>query len=587
MVNFATIAVRELRTHARQGATYRQRTASGLVAAAIVTVMLVIGTLFSSMRTMGPTMFQTLAWLGFVFCLVEGLRGTVDSLSSEKREGTLGLLFLTELSGFDVVAGKFVVHSTASFYRLVAALPALAIPFVIGGVTSGEFWRMMLALLNTLFFSLSLGLLISACGRSERGVWGAGLSLLGVFAVILPLADQVLGGGDPQKTFALFGLFGPRQAFHDSAAASYLANPTGFWMALGAAHLTAWGFLFASGWLLARNWNRFHDPTSPSRWETLFAQKAPRPSLAHQAMGDPLQWLARLEGQRFQWLLLVLAGLFGLCLLLWFYKHTGTADEWWAVVIIFWALHWGLRIWAAVQACSAMGALKESGMMELLLATPVADARIIRSLITGLRRNFLPPFVVLATIEISACLLMAIYLKSTPGLLMGFLAWAICLGILFEDLQAVTNAGLWYTLILPKTTSALTRTITRVLLLPLLVMVVVLFPFAGLCCGLAIPVIFIVKGATIANNMHVRLEKLLRLAASQSLLAPPQDSGWWPFGAQRNLAAPPMIKMAGILPTVQCSICGQWVDSNAKECPFCHWPFTAPAKPGKKSKSEG
>ena len=31
------------------------------------------------------------------------MRNTADSLSAEKREGTLGLLFLTDLRGYDVV----------------------------------------------------------------------------------------------------------------------------------------------------------------------------------------------------------------------------------------------------------------------------------------------------------------------------------------------------------------------------------------------------------------------------------------------------------------------------------------------------
>ena len=81
----------------------RNRTVAALVGVAIVTVMLLIGDVFSAMRTIGTAMFKTLAWLGFAFCLFAGLRNTVDCLSSEKREGTLGLLFLTELTGVDVV----------------------------------------------------------------------------------------------------------------------------------------------------------------------------------------------------------------------------------------------------------------------------------------------------------------------------------------------------------------------------------------------------------------------------------------------------------------------------------------------------
>ncbi|HQU46125.1 MAG TPA: hypothetical protein PK867_25150, partial [Pirellulales bacterium] len=41
---------------------------------------------------------------------------TADCISSERREGTLGLLFLTDLRGHDVVLGKLVVAGLGAFY---------------------------------------------------------------------------------------------------------------------------------------------------------------------------------------------------------------------------------------------------------------------------------------------------------------------------------------------------------------------------------------------------------------------------------------------------------------------------------------
>ena len=43
----------------------------------------------------------------------------------------------------------------------------LAIPLLLGGVTGGEFWRTSFALMNALFFSLSLGILISSKANSQ------------------------------------------------------------------------------------------------------------------------------------------------------------------------------------------------------------------------------------------------------------------------------------------------------------------------------------------------------------------------------------------------------------------------------------
>jgi len=49
-----------------------------------------------------------IAGFAFFFCNLAGVRLTADTLSEEKRNGTLGLLFLTNLRGLDVVGGDVV-----------------------------------------------------------------------------------------------------------------------------------------------------------------------------------------------------------------------------------------------------------------------------------------------------------------------------------------------------------------------------------------------------------------------------------------------------------------------------------------------
>ena len=77
---------------------------------------------------------------------------TADCLSVEKREGTLGLLFLTDLRGYDVVLGKLFSTSLRSSYGLVAGFPVLALPLLLGGVTGSAFWRVVLVLLAHVFY---------------------------------------------------------------------------------------------------------------------------------------------------------------------------------------------------------------------------------------------------------------------------------------------------------------------------------------------------------------------------------------------------------------------------------------------------
>lgn len=112
-MTFLPIVERELRVAARNRATSRGRVAVVLIAGVMVSFMLL--TAGAGARNAGGGMFQFLSVLAFLYCLFEGTRLTADCLSEEKREGTIGLLFLTDLKGYDVVLGKLVSTSLRSF----------------------------------------------------------------------------------------------------------------------------------------------------------------------------------------------------------------------------------------------------------------------------------------------------------------------------------------------------------------------------------------------------------------------------------------------------------------------------------------
>src|SRR5439155_4404128 len=126
----------------------------------------------------GRHVFEGLAGLIFIYCLAYGRRSTADCLSQEKRERTLGLLFLTDLKGHDVVLGKLAATSLRGFYGLLAIFPVLAVPLLMGGITPGEFWRMLLVLVVTFLCSLAIGMLGSALSREFRRAMAANFLLL-------------------------------------------------------------------------------------------------------------------------------------------------------------------------------------------------------------------------------------------------------------------------------------------------------------------------------------------------------------------------------------------------------------------------
>src|SRR5206468_493849 len=160
-------------------------------ALAALVAILVCGWLFmvsahEPIKAMGQLLFSIVSGIFLVTSLLAGIRHTADSLSEEKREGTLGLLFLTDLKGYDVVLGKLAATSLDAFYGLIAIIPVLAIPFLLGSVSIGEFWRMTLVLTNTLFFSLATGIFASATSRSARKAMAGTLLLILLIDAIVP-----------------------------------------------------------------------------------------------------------------------------------------------------------------------------------------------------------------------------------------------------------------------------------------------------------------------------------------------------------------------------------------------------------------
>src|SRR6059036_1500804 len=148
-MTFLPIVDRELRAAARRKGTYRLRSWTAVVGMLAGFGFLLAYWVSPGRGNMGDSLFTVLSGYTFGLCALAGVFLTADCLSEEKREGTLGLLFLTDLKGYDVALGKFLGRSLRGFYALLAVFPILATTLTMGGVTAGEFWRMALVLVNT------------------------------------------------------------------------------------------------------------------------------------------------------------------------------------------------------------------------------------------------------------------------------------------------------------------------------------------------------------------------------------------------------------------------------------------------------
>src|SRR5215831_2821308 len=183
---FVPIVQRELRAAVRRKGMFRVRWWAALLAIAVGFVSLGFVAATRPRGSVGNPLFSILTGYALGLCLLSGVVLTADSLSEERREGTLGLLFLTNLKGYDVVMGKFIPSFLIGAYVLFALLPITAIPLLLGGVTGGEFWRVALALLNALFISLAAGALVSSTSRDSQRAMGNTLVLVLILLGGLP-----------------------------------------------------------------------------------------------------------------------------------------------------------------------------------------------------------------------------------------------------------------------------------------------------------------------------------------------------------------------------------------------------------------
>ncbi len=449
------IVQQELRAATRKPGTYWSRVAAGLVAAAITVWMLgTLGTLVAP-DLLGARMFKALANLAFFCCLFPGVVLTADSLSSEKRAGTLGLLFLTDLKGFDIVLGKLTVSSLRAFYGLLAMFPLLAISFLVGGVTAGEFWRTIGVLANTLFLSLAAGMFISAVS------WQAHYAMLGTVAVVLGLAYVMALPG------AGFAVFSPATGFSLGFEVGFRMRPRLFFASLAAVHSLGWLFLALASYWAPQSWQQ-RVPIE-RRWRTAQEPRRERglPGAPCQRVPEtrPAEWLAR-RGQKIGWIWASLT----LVVAVWLVVHWCNGRRGWsplAAVSVAMALHAMLHFWVAWEAGRRLHEARQTKLLEQILTTPLAAAEVVRGHLIAMRRQF--GWLVLAVTGFDLALLAAAHKLFTwrdddwVGFLILFIGMIWLLGL---NAYALARLGLWRGLICPTLAQACLSSLGSVVLLP-------------------------------------------------------------------------------------------------------------------------
>jgi ABC-type transport system involved in multi-copper enzyme maturation permease subunit len=102
---------------------------------------------------------------------------TADTLSRERRDGTLGLMFLTPLRAGDIVLAKFAAHALRAGGMFLAALPILILPLILGGVSWMDAAHAALLDASALCLALTAGLYASTRWTGHKAVFFGALAI--------------------------------------------------------------------------------------------------------------------------------------------------------------------------------------------------------------------------------------------------------------------------------------------------------------------------------------------------------------------------------------------------------------------------
>ncbi len=490
-MSFLPIVARELGVAARRSGTYWVRFFIALVA--MVVWLCVV---FGSQRSLPPyrigqILVNALSILGLGFCLLAGVFFTADCLSEEKRNGTLGLLFLTDLKGFDVVLGKLAATSLNAIYGLLALFPIMGLSLLLGGVTASEFGRITLVLLATLCLSLTLGMLISALSHDAR------LAMLGTFLAMLFIAGllpllwwlqylllnpkwSATGLLLPSPGYALLMAFDP---YYNTLAGPYL-----FWASFGTILALGLGCFGLSCRLLPHTWQGAASSVRPRFWHSHWRQW--RFGNAQRQITLRTQ---ELEHRPFYWLMVrdrmpnLLAWItLGLVLPIWSIfligSVTSTNRNKPLFIVCFltaYALHQVMKMLVALEATRPFNEDRQSGAWELLWITPIYRPAIPAGVRQAMHRQFGKPLLALVVTNLSLCGATLLFPKplsmswnDQSVFLVLFIGGML---MLVFDYWALTWVGMAMGLRPMRHHRAVLATVGRVMLIPWLALFVIIF----------------------------------------------------------------------------------------------------------------
>ncbi|HWN97037.1 MAG TPA: hypothetical protein VNT99_18550 [Methylomirabilota bacterium] len=429
------VILRELRANSRRWTTYWLRLLAA--AAVLLTIFLWFETTRSMARQPGSQVFVYMhrVVLAIVWVLVPLMM--CDCISSERREGTLGLLFLTNLRARQIVCAKAFVHLLQALTLWAAIIPIIVVPLLLGGLSWKEILFSFGWTLGSLCLAAAAGIAASAASSNRTRAVISAMCLSGGFFLVFaalgcgalalavaryfPVPGQV-ATVDQWIEMGAALLFGINEAWTEVFSGTTPLFQNAAVLATFAVALVCLLLLLAvialAAFQIRRNWQDKPKTTRQTQMEHVFYSPMFLKGLFRRWMRwslerNPIGWL-----EKRSWLGRIAA-------LIWLSVMISFASAAASYATVFSggglsmlnALMWMLLISIAYVAAGSFRRERETGALELILVSPLREREIILGRLRGIWSQFLPAFAVWAAV--------IIYLYSwnnqwEPGVLLHF-----------------------------------------------------------------------------------------------------------------------------------------------------------------------